>query len=553
MMCDLNVIYQSGKEYSLEELRCQAMGFSYDSLRKPATPEKPLLISQNKTNIPSPTINTKAAMQDVFDMFNQPIADAVWQDEDETISAKVYKPEAFKIGVFKDEEDEGHSEEALEKEETVAEQRLLNPTKTPKMPPVYPIQSTPLVGAANSLSGPSFPSTVVRPGIRHFDVMTPITEVSEDRTFAGLSTIKSDKNLATALSSISCEDSTGSMKSFLSRSQSGLIQSNSLLEQLEKELDDLGIENSHPSSFQPAERPRIEERVSQQDEEQDVMDGLETMELPNPCNPRDPQIIAAILASVKIPKNSGLVPLVDVKSDLMAQFKKALSVKKSKTRLDDFEMSAVLTNEAAIFELPELGNFKLLKKLGEGSYGAVYLVRILGDAEKTTAFSYFGDEEDIGERETIKDFSAYRALKLEIPPAPWEFYITSVLRARLATSRVTSSIVKPTSCHLFKNESILLMEYIDQGTLLNCVNLAQKGGFGAGVGQTGLDELLAVFWTIEILKIVETVHATGVMHGDIKVSIFYRLCTVKAYDTLAGQLHATIERASTKPRLAIYL
>ena len=32
----------------------------------------------------------------------------------------------------------------------------------------------------------------MRPSLRPFDIMTPITEVSEDRTFAGISTIHSD-------------------------------------------------------------------------------------------------------------------------------------------------------------------------------------------------------------------------------------------------------------------------------------------------------------------------------------------------------------------------
>jgi hypothetical protein len=104
-----------GEEYSPEELRAKLKLYIPIIQTPEFKPAKP----KPKFKTASPTINTRAAMNDIFEMFNAPLScDIVEKQviEDETISAKVFKPLATfgKLGVFRDEpgvfRDEGKSE-----------------------------------------------------------------------------------------------------------------------------------------------------------------------------------------------------------------------------------------------------------------------------------------------------------------------------------------------------------------------------------------------------------------------------------------------------------
>jgi checkpoint serine/threonine-protein kinase len=501
--------------------------------------------------MPSPTINTKAAMQDVFEMFNQPLAEQQdWEYEDETISAKVYRPEQVKIGVFKDSDDEDDAQEqprvtppsSVSGSRHNEDEYEINiedhehfpfPAKTPKMPPKYPISSTPLVPSGMT----SAPQTVMRPGFKPFvDIMTPITEVSEDRTFAGLSTIHSERNLIACLSS--CADSTGSTQSFLSRHKTSLggdiladlgehtemlrLDTTTSMDRTEGQSD--LTQDQHDSS-RSSEKAPAQIMPAHTDED---LTGYEMMDIPNPCNPRDPQIVQAILESVDIPKDIGLYPCMNQAVGFLARFGQCMSLKGKKRGASSYSSE---DSNVLLFDLPQVGKFKFSKKLGEGGFGAVFLVQRLnaGTLSEAELLQALEDEEgaELDANLTMDGtmtsmHTTPMALKIESPPAPWEFYILSLLRSRLPV-RVNESVMRPISCHLFQDESAFLMDFLSQGTLLNCVNLAQKGGYGAGSGtvvqpgQGGLDELLAMFWAIEILRTVETVHAAGIMHGDIKV------------------------------------
>jgi hypothetical protein len=91
-----------GEECCAEELRAKQY------IEKQAAKQAKIDAPKPKFKTASPTINTRAAMKDVFDMFNAPLScDIVEKEvvEDETISAKVFKPLATfgKLGVFRDE------------------------------------------------------------------------------------------------------------------------------------------------------------------------------------------------------------------------------------------------------------------------------------------------------------------------------------------------------------------------------------------------------------------------------------------------------------------
>ena len=64
---------------------------------------------------------------------------------------------------------------------------------------------------------------------------------------------------------------------------------------------------------------------------------------------------------------------------------------------------------------------------------------------------------------------------------------------------------------MFADEGYLVEEYLDQGTLLDLVNLARNEQ-SSGV----MDEVVAMFFTVELLRTVEGMHSQGILHGDLK-------------------------------------
>ncbi|EGV60641.1 protein kinase [Yamadazyma tenuis] len=128
--------------------------------------------------------------------------------------------------------------------------------------------------------------------------------------------------------------------------------------------------------------------------------------------------------------------------------------------------------------------FSLKCELGQGGYGYVYLI-----------------ENEVG---------MLKALKAETISSNWEFYILNQLHRRLKHDPlVDSRLVNPESLYMYKDESFLILNYLNQGTLLDLVN------YYKGEGDT-VEEILCIFFTIELLRVVEQLHRVGVIHGDLK-------------------------------------
>lgn len=124
-------------------------------------------------------------------------------------------------------------------------------------------------------------------------------------------------------------------------------------------------------------------------------------------------------------------------------------------------------------------------ELGHGGYGIVYLI-----------------ETEMGK---------LKALKVESPSSKWEYYILNQIHQRLnrRNFRIQDKIIIPEALFYFQDESYLLMNYINQGTILDVVN------FYKGNGST-VDEVLCIYLTVELLKIIEILHEIGIIHGDLK-------------------------------------
>ncbi|PHH78061.1 hypothetical protein CDD82_3242 [Ophiocordyceps australis] len=143
--------------------------------------------------------------------------------------------------------------------------------------------------------------------------------------------------------------------------------------------------------------------------------------------------------------------------------------------------------------------YTVKREIGAGAYAPVYLV------ERQAQGGSAGLGNGGGGRRRLE------ALKMEWPPTAWEFHMMRLAHTRLgAQDRATASLSVAHELHLYDNEGFLLLPYYAHGTLLDVVN-----GFRAEAGGA-MDEVLAMWLAVELLRSVEALHAKGVVHGDIK-------------------------------------
>ncbi|KAF2106304.1 Mad3/BUB1 homology region 1-domain-containing protein [Lophiotrema nucula] len=225
------------------------------------------------------------------------------------------------------------------------------------------------------------------------------------------------------------------------------------------------------------------------------------------CNPCDEAIRDIILSQIQPPLDSYDGYLADTESTCgkgaeIRKFTKALA----KMNKNANDKTATNLSMPPVLNLAGTERtYTVKRELGKGAFAPVYLVES-GSAE---------DEHDEGKPAQMGkgEFGLKRrnleAMKMEDPPSPWEFYIMRQAKRRLGVSRAAESVVHAYEMHMFKDECYLIEEYRDQGTLLDLVNLARADN---GV----MDEQLAMFFTVELFRTVESLHAKGLIHGDLK-------------------------------------
>ncbi|CAI6334651.1 unnamed protein product [Periconia digitata] len=225
------------------------------------------------------------------------------------------------------------------------------------------------------------------------------------------------------------------------------------------------------------------------------------------CNPVDEGIREAILREIQPPLSSYEGYFADTqriygKGAEIRKYTKAVG--KANGRNSSEKTTTKLSiPPTLVFETSDR-MYTVKKELGKGAFAPVYL------AESTET-----DEQDenapavMGKGEFGLQRRSLEAIKMEEPPSPWEFYMMRQTKRRLGVSRPVESIVHAYEMHMFKDECYLIEEFRDQGTLLDLVNIAQAE---SGV----MDEHLAMFFTIELFRTVEAMHAKGLIHGDLK-------------------------------------
>ncbi|KAL5120947.1 protein kinase [Pleosporales sp. CAS-2024a] len=227
------------------------------------------------------------------------------------------------------------------------------------------------------------------------------------------------------------------------------------------------------------------------------------------CNPVDDSIRKTILQEVQPP----LETYDGYYADTEESYSKGADIRKytkAVTKMSKNVMDKTMTNLAMPPTLCFKGSqrtYTIKRELGKGAFAPVYLV------ESTLPDEDEKEDENRPAQMGKGEFGIKRqrleAIKMEDPPTPWEFYIMRQAKRRLGVSRPAESIVDAYEMHVFKDECYLVEEFRDQGTLLDLVNLARAEN---GV----MDEQLAMFFTIELFRTVEALHAKGVIHGDLK-------------------------------------
>ncbi|KAK7342402.1 hypothetical protein VNO80_25353 [Phaseolus coccineus] len=134
----------------------------------------------------------------------------------------------------------------------------------------------------------------------------------------------------------------------------------------------------------------------------------------------------------------------------------------------------------------EIGGMKYLIKgcAGQGGFAQVYKANVNSDPDNVVA------------------------LKIQKPAFPWEFYIYRQLDLRIL-GRERSSYGFAHGIHLYSDCSILICDYLANGTLQDAVNSYVVLG-------KSMEEVLCIYYTIEMLHMVETLHGVGLIHGDFK-------------------------------------
>ena len=129
--------------------------------------------------------------------------------------------------------------------------------------------------------------------------------------------------------------------------------------------------------------------------------------------------------------------------------------------------------------------------MGKGNFASVYLLRQI----------HKGVEEAAGLMER-------RVLKVLGAPNVWEMYVSSKLKS-LLPPQARSSFTSFDSLVALKDGAWLISKYKGQASLQQAINAYRKAN-------KKMEEAVVMFYAIELLRALEVLHKTGLLHADIK-------------------------------------
>jgi checkpoint serine/threonine-protein kinase len=236
---------------------------------------------------------------------------------------------------------------------------------------------------------------------------------------------------------------------------------------------------------------------------------------PNPCNPLDDDVLGAIVRSTDLSGLPGFSDLRHMQGNRLEGLQK--TARSRMRRNSSSSLNKSQSSDSTDWEL-EIGgrHYQIKDKIGEGGFGAVFKAVDVAAYEAELDASDDEDEEE----EAILDGASKStvALKVENPPNMWEAIVLNRIRERLPSS-LHPSVVRSRGLYCYADESFMVMDYHSQGTLLDAVNKASSMGLASAASGApgGIDELAAVFFAVELLRLVEGLHRADFIHGDLKI------------------------------------
>ena len=451
--CNLEAMYADGQEFSFEELKAKAMGLlnaiwtdakpeAYVSVMDTESPIKDSPKVNVKRQMASPTINTKAAMDDILGIFSQPLKCEQSDDSSDSDSDDDQPDNTFPVS-------QDWTEPCTQ--DTACSDYQSDFDDEPPLP-----SSDDLLRPQPVEDKENVPATPQQAPTRAggFNMMTPITEDTEQL----LSALRT-KPITIAEEDESEPYSSPFVENPPPRSN---IQPPKKMALAEKMKTTSTIAKLDPPTG-PTKGPLIQETI---------------------CNPMDSSIRQTIFAlmfpQLKTYEHCYLRDDISYgkKFEAIEKYIKALHKKGNEATQ---HLEVILDFSA---------RFTIKKKLGEGAFAPVFLLENISGVNGLHR-------------------NKLEAVKIEKPGNAWEFHIMRLCHRRLGVHRATQSIARAHEYHQFNDCSFLLIDYQHQGTLLDLVNASRTD---AG----GVDELLAIWLTVELLRTIEALHSKGIMHGDLK-------------------------------------
>lgn len=518
-------------------------------------------IRRKSTNEPTMTIHTRAATDEIYDIFNQPLKaesgpnDSDFEDDDCT---SVGDTTVGHISVassdfgdddthsFRKSYDDGEGYDDTTQAASVAGSEWTEFTASRDIPDVSPAGPSTDLTSQDIDDGFSDGSSPMRPGRGRFvpempeDYVPPIGTYRDPEVMA--------QNRLPFMTPIveQTEHSLASMTAARSNIYNAKTPSKPMLDTLqtpwgmppigdlllsspgspdEKE-DFTGLADEvalSPTAKKVFHNPRIGLPFSKQRHRRDPI--IKDRQ----CNPTDAGIRRTIIESLDPPLASySGYQVHDEESNYASEIQKFMKALNRRAK-----SGGETAFEIPVLEFPDAGrNYIIRRELGAGAYAPVYLSESVRNQDSNPSDSE-NDTGETGDSQNGNPLSrdrsprdAFEAIKLEVgPPSAWEFYMIRIANERIAQnpelSRAAASIIRAHELHVFKTESFLIEDYRGQGTLLDLINIVRNESVATNPGgEGGLDEALAMFFTVELFRTVEALHASGILHGDIKADNF---------------------------------